>query len=110
MATKKLSRTELVFRAATPSRWPDVEKLFGERGACGGCWCMAWRLRNKDWLEGKGAKNKRAFKKLVRSGEKPGIRLPGVPSPREGTTFTSSARECSNRWTIVRSGRSPACS
>ena len=73
MAEKRMSRTDLVFRAATPSRWEDVEKLFGERGACGGCWCMAWRLRNKDWVAGKGAKNKRAFKKLVSSGKKPGI-------------------------------------
>jgi GNAT superfamily N-acetyltransferase len=34
---------------------------------------MAWRLRNKDWVAGKGAPNKRALKKLVTSGKKPGI-------------------------------------
>ena len=73
MAEKRLSRTDLVFRAATPSRWPDVEKLFGERGACGGCWCMAWRLRNKDWIAGKGTRNKRVFQELVTSGKKPGV-------------------------------------
>jgi GNAT superfamily N-acetyltransferase len=65
--------SEIAFRAATPSRWRDIETLFGERGACGGCWCMAWRLRNKDWVAGKGAKNKRALKKIVASGEKPGV-------------------------------------
>jgi GNAT superfamily N-acetyltransferase len=63
----------LKFYPATPSRWPDLERLFGERGACGGCWCMAWRLRNKDWIAGKGAKNKRALKKIILAGEKPGI-------------------------------------
>ncbi len=63
----------LTFHAATPPRWKDVEALFGERGACGGCWCMAWRLRNKDWVAGKGAGNKRAFKKIVTSGSKPGV-------------------------------------
>ena len=61
------------FVPVTRSRWPDLEKLFGERGACGGCWCMAWRLRRKDWEAGKGAGNRRAFKGIVESGEKPGI-------------------------------------
>jgi GNAT superfamily N-acetyltransferase len=64
---------ELQFYPATPARWPDIETLFGERGACGGCWCMAWRLRAKEWNAGKGAKNKRAFKKIVTAGEEPGV-------------------------------------
>lgn len=34
---------------------------------------MAWRLRNKDWVAGKGARNKRAFKKIVTAGERPGV-------------------------------------
>jgi GNAT superfamily N-acetyltransferase len=63
----------LKFQPVTVSRWPDLEALFGERGACGGCWCMAWRLRNKDWLAGKGARNKRALKKIVTAGERPGV-------------------------------------
>ena len=29
----------------TPERWADLEELFGENGACGGCWCMWWRLK-----------------------------------------------------------------
>lgn len=58
---------------ATPSRWKHVEALFGERGACGGCWCMFWRRRNKDWVAGKGAGNKRAFKKLITGGARPGV-------------------------------------
>ena len=28
---------KVTFHPATPARWPDIEKLFGERGACGGC-------------------------------------------------------------------------
>ena len=73
MAKSTIALSKLKFHAATPSRWPDLEQLFGERGACGGCWCMAWRLRNKDWVAGKGSRNKRAFKKLVTSGEAPGV-------------------------------------
>ncbi|MEJ2720686.1 MAG: GNAT family N-acetyltransferase [bacterium] len=63
----------MTFRPATPGRWTDIETLFGERGACGGCWCMAWRLRRKDWEAGKGSRNKRAFKEIVDSGAAPGI-------------------------------------
>jgi GNAT superfamily N-acetyltransferase len=66
-------RLDMKIHPATPARWAHVEALFGERGACGGCWCMAWRLRHKDWVAGKGARNKRAFKKIVTSGQKPGI-------------------------------------
>ena len=26
----------------------DFEELFGANGACGGCWCMFWRLPRRD--------------------------------------------------------------
>jgi GNAT superfamily N-acetyltransferase len=68
-----MASLSLQFSPASAARWPDVERLFGERGACGGCWCMVWRLRPKEWTAGKGAKNKRAFKKIVISGEEPGV-------------------------------------
>jgi len=47
--------------------------LFGERGACGGCWCMYMRQTGKQFQQSKGAGNKRAMKKIVMSGEVPGI-------------------------------------
>jgi GNAT superfamily N-acetyltransferase len=64
---------DLSFHPATPERWRDLERLFGERGACGGCWCMAWRLGRADFNAGKGAGNKRRLKKLVASQPAPGI-------------------------------------
>jgi GNAT superfamily N-acetyltransferase len=64
---------QLTFRWATPSRWKDVEGLFGERGACGGCWCMVWRLERQAWLAGRGAGNRRALKKLVAANARPGV-------------------------------------
>ena len=70
-ATDVLSK--LRFHAATPSRWPDVERLFGERGACGGCWCMVWRLPRGRWEAGKGTSNRRAFRKLILDGPPPGM-------------------------------------
>jgi GNAT superfamily N-acetyltransferase len=57
----------------TPERWPDVEELFGPRGACAGCWCMWWRLVAKDWERNKGQGNKDAFEVLVKAGEVPGL-------------------------------------
>jgi GNAT superfamily N-acetyltransferase len=61
------------FKPLTPALWHDFETLFGDNGACGGCWCMAWRQSNKEFQKKKGAGNKRAIKKLVESGRPPGI-------------------------------------
>jgi GNAT superfamily N-acetyltransferase len=63
----------LHFEPVTKDRWSDLEKLFGVRGACAGCWCMFWRRPRKDFVAGKGADNKRAFKKLIASNHVPGI-------------------------------------
>lgn len=64
---------KLKFHPVTPGRWDDMVKLFGERGACGGCWCMSWRLKKADFERQKGTANKRAMKKIVMSGNVPGI-------------------------------------
>jgi len=61
------------FFPLTPDRWKDFEALFGSRGACGGCWCMWWRLSRSEFMLSKGEKNRIAMKRLVDSGEVPGI-------------------------------------
>ena len=58
---------------ATPESWADLESLFGPRGACAGCWCMWWRLPAAQFRRGKGAGNRRALKRLVESGDPPGL-------------------------------------
>ena len=63
----------LRFHPATPSRWNDIEELFGERGACGGCWCMFWRVPRKQFDAAKGTGNKRALKSIIAAGRKPGV-------------------------------------
>jgi GNAT superfamily N-acetyltransferase len=63
----------LEFHPLTQGRWPDLEKLFGPRGACGGCWCMWWRLTRIQFFRQKGEGNKKAFKATVDSGKMPGI-------------------------------------
>lgn len=92
--------TKLLFYPATKSRWKNVETLFGERGACGGCWCMSWRLKRADYERGKGSKNKTALKNLVTEGESPGIIAyeKGKPigwcsvAPREDFIFLGNSR------------------
>ena len=63
----------LSFRVAKASLWNDIVKLFGERGACGGCWCMFWRVPRKQYDANRGTKNKKALKKLVESDVQPGV-------------------------------------
>lgn len=73
MMSKATSLPALEFHPATPDRWRDLEKLFGERGACGGCWCMYWRMTRSQFTVQKGEDNKRALRKLIGSGETPGL-------------------------------------
>ncbi len=78
MPQKKLNPNpgggQLTFHPATKSRWKDLELLFGERGACAGCWCMWWRLARPDFEKGKGTANRKQLKNLVESkGHAPGI-------------------------------------
>jgi len=67
------SSAKLTFKPVTPDNWRDFETLFGERGACGGCWCMFWRLKRSEFERQKGAGNKAAMRALVDSKEVPGI-------------------------------------
>lgn len=63
------------FKLATSENWEDLEmeNLFGKNGACGGCWCMWWRLKRSEFGKEKGEGNKNALRKIVESGEVPGI-------------------------------------
>jgi len=63
----------LEFHPLTDDRWTDFAKLFGKRGACGGCWCMWWRQTAKEYEASKGEKNRRKMKRIVASGKEPGI-------------------------------------
>jgi predicted GNAT family acetyltransferase len=66
---------EITCRALRASDWPNIERLFGSNGACGGCWCMWWRVPRggKLWAEAKGSKNRAAFRKLVETGSVRGV-------------------------------------
>lgn len=64
---------DLVFEPLTSANWPAFEELMGERGGCGGCWCMSFRLPTKEWNANKGAGNKRLKKHLVDAGKPAGL-------------------------------------
>lgn len=55
------------------TRWEDFVCLFGPRGACGGCWCMSWRLKKSEFELGKGEPNKNTMKDIVYRDEPIGI-------------------------------------
>jgi len=65
--------SKVKFEPLTRENWDDFETLFGERGACGGCWCMWWRLKRFEFENNKGKRNKEAMKNIVNSGEIPGL-------------------------------------
>jgi GNAT superfamily N-acetyltransferase len=69
----KVDVSDLEFYPLTAERWTDFEKLFGKRGACGGCWCMWWRLKRSEFERQKGEGNRKAIKRIVDSGEVTGI-------------------------------------
>lgn len=57
-----------------PRDWPALERLFGSRGACGGCWCMLWRANygGARFDADKGAVNRNLFRALVEQGRAEG--------------------------------------
>jgi GNAT superfamily N-acetyltransferase len=65
---------QLAFEPLTRSNWDKFVGLFGEKGACGNCWCMYYRLFHKDFVDGKEDDgNKKAMKKIVWDNKPVGI-------------------------------------
>jgi GNAT superfamily N-acetyltransferase len=73
MSESQFKKSDLKYFPLTPDLWNDFETLFGERGACGGCWCMLWRLKRSEFESGKGDGNRNAMRAIVESGVVPGI-------------------------------------
>lgn len=61
------------FEPLTKRNWKQFETLFGPRGACGGCWCMTWRLAKADFEKSKGEANRKKMRSLVDAGETVGV-------------------------------------
>jgi GNAT superfamily N-acetyltransferase len=63
---------KLTIRPLTPDLWPAFADLFGENGACGGCWCMYWRIGSA-YRKRPRADNEAAFREVVTRGPPPGL-------------------------------------
>jgi len=68
-----MSPLDLSFHPVIAQRWDDFETLFGPRGAVGGCWCMWFRLKRSEFEVQKGEGNKQAMRRIIDSGEIPGL-------------------------------------
>jgi len=59
-------------RQLTIDLWPALEELFGNKGACNGCWCMYWRIGSNYHKRSRDL-NKKEFKSIVKKGPPPGL-------------------------------------
>lgn len=66
--------TEMTFEPLSKKNWLLFTELFGERGACGNCWCMYFRLPKSEFVAGKADEgNKNKMKELVWAGVPTGV-------------------------------------
>ena len=63
---------KLTIHPLTPDLWPAFEDLFGENGACNGCWCMYGRIES-NYRKRPRARNKADFHEIVKRGPPPGL-------------------------------------
>jgi len=68
-----IEELDLSFHPLTQKLWRDFELLFGKHGACGGCWCMHWKLRGKEFSENSGDTARQMQKAIVDSKIVPGL-------------------------------------
>lgn len=68
-----IEELDLSFHPLTQKLWRDFELLLGQNGACGGCWCMYWKLRGKDFDENRGDAARQMQKSVVDAKIVPGL-------------------------------------
>ncbi|MBA4383211.1 MAG: GNAT family N-acetyltransferase [Anaerolinea sp.] len=75
-----MPNTEII--PLTPEKWIDFETLFNSNAVCTGCWCMWWRVPNKEFstLGKDGLKN--AMRTIVHHGVEAGLiaYIDGIPA------------------------------
>lgn len=100
MLFEERSQGYLEIHPLTPERWQDLEALFGKRGACGGCWCMWWRLPRSQFEQRKGQQNRADFQSIVLSGE-----LPGLLAYKDGQPIAWCALAPRERYPVLERSR-----
>jgi GNAT superfamily N-acetyltransferase len=64
--SKHIFLTEFKLEPLSIDNWDKFENLFGNKGACGNCWCMSFRLSKKEFEAGKlNQGNKNSMKSLA---------------------------------------------
>ncbi len=57
---------QLSFEPLSKKNWDKFVQLFGDKGACANCWCMYYRLKKSEFVDGKTDEgNKIAMKEIV---------------------------------------------
>jgi len=64
---------KLSYKPVTISEWKDLRKLFSKGHEFSGCWCMYWRIKRSEFSKQYGEKNKKALRRVIQSGQVPGI-------------------------------------
>ena len=70
---REQKNNKLKFESLASSNWKQFETLMGEKGGCGNCWCMYFRLPHKVFQENKPNGNKKLMKQLVNKGLPQGL-------------------------------------
>src|SRR5258708_12253231 len=79
---------KIVVKEMTPRLWKDLERLFGEKGACGGCWCMWWRIeKGEEWKNVKGSEAKNRLRTMIENGTVRGLMAYDGSEPIGWCTF-----------------------
>ena len=68
-----MKQQKLRFDPLTSANWKQFEILMGEKGGCGNCWCMFFRLPYKVFQGNKPDGNKRMMKGLVNKSQPQGL-------------------------------------
>jgi GNAT superfamily N-acetyltransferase len=96
-----MARSRVTVHPATPERWADLAAVFGERGACAGCWCLFWRLPRGESRHNTASDNRDLLRALVETGQEPGLLayVDGAPAgwcalgPRESFARLETSRK-----------------
>jgi GNAT superfamily N-acetyltransferase len=68
-----VSEDKFSFHPLNSERWEDFERLFGDHGAVGGCWCMWFRQKRSDFEAHRGEGNHQSMRAIVAAGQTAGI-------------------------------------
>ncbi|MBS1599147.1 MAG: GNAT family N-acetyltransferase [Bacteroidetes bacterium] len=73
MPNTKIPNNEIRMEPLQKRNWNMFEDLMGEKGGCGGCWCMLFRLSYKEFQSNKPHGNKLLMQKIVFASKPTGL-------------------------------------